>query len=92
MALPPIPSPQQQVLSQQLANLIQQKIKQAGGWIDFATFMHMALYTPGLGYYTGGARKFGSGGDFVTAPEISSLFAKRVALPASRATVLAIYF
>ena len=84
MALPPIPSPQQQVLSQQLANLIQQKIKQAGGWIDFATFMHMALYTPGLGYYAGGARKFGSGGDFVTAPEISSLFSKTMALQAAQ--------
>jgi len=79
MALPPIPSPQQQVLSQQLANLIQQKIKQAGGWIDFATFMHMALYTPGLGYYSGGAKKFGMGGDFVTAPEISPIFAQILA-------------
>ncbi|MGB7815276.1 MAG: SAM-dependent methyltransferase [Methylotenera sp.] len=80
----PIPSLELQVQSQQLANLIQQKIKQAGGWVDFATFMHMALYTPGLGYYSGGARKFGMGGDFVTAPEISPLFAKTLALQAAQ--------
>jgi SAM-dependent MidA family methyltransferase len=75
----PIPSAELQAQSQQLADLIQQKIKQAGGWISFADFMHMALYTPSLGYYAGGARKFGQGGDFVTAPEISPLFAQTIA-------------
>jgi SAM-dependent MidA family methyltransferase len=74
----PIPSAELQAQSQQLADLIQQKIKQAGGWISFADFMHMALYTPSLGYYAGGARKFGQGGDFVTAPEISPLFAQTI--------------
>jgi SAM-dependent MidA family methyltransferase len=85
MALLPIPSAESQALSQQLADLIQQKIKNAGGWIDFATFMQMALYTPGLGYYSGGAKKFGLQGDFVTAPEISPLFAKTIALQAAQA-------
>jgi SAM-dependent MidA family methyltransferase len=80
----PIPSPQAQALSQQLAALIQQKIKNAGGWISFADFMQMALYTPGLGYYAGGAKKFGLAGDFVTAPEISPLFAKTLALQAAQ--------
>ncbi len=79
----PIPNAQSQALSQQLADLIQQKIKDNNGWIDFATFMQMALYTPGLGYYSGGAQKFGDslngGGDFVTAPEISPLFAQTLA-------------
>ena len=84
MALLPIPSPQAQALSQQLSDLIQQKIKNAGGWISFADFMHMALYTPGLGYYSGGATKFGLAGDFVTAPEISPLFAKTLALQAAQ--------
>ena len=84
MALLPIPSPQAQAISQQLSDLIQQKIKNAGGWINFADFMHMALYTPGLGYYSGGAQKFGHAGDFVTAPEISPLFAKTLALQASQ--------
>jgi SAM-dependent MidA family methyltransferase len=84
MASLPISSPESQVLSQQLTNLIQQKIENNNGWIDFATFMHMALYTPGLGYYSGGAKKFGLGGDFVTAPEISPLFAKTLALQAAQ--------
>lgn len=47
--------------------------------ISFARFMEMALYEPGLGYYSGGARKFGGAGDFVTAPEISSLFTQCLA-------------
>ena len=84
MALLPIPSPTAQALSQQLAHLIQQKIKNAGGWINFADFMQMALYTPSLGYYSGGAKKFGLAGDFVTAPEISPLFAKTLALQAAQ--------
>jgi SAM-dependent MidA family methyltransferase len=84
MASLPIPSPAARALSQQLSQLIQQKIKDNNGWIDFATFMHMALYTPNLGYYAGGATKFGHGGDFVTAPEISPLFAQTIALQASQ--------
>lgn len=84
MALLPIPDLESQVISQQLTDLIQQKIKENKGWIDFATFMHMALYTPGLGYYSGGTTKFGMDGDFVTAPEISSLFAKILAPQAAQ--------
>jgi SAM-dependent MidA family methyltransferase len=80
----PIPSPEAQAQSAQLAELIQQKIAQANGWISFAEFMHMALYAPGLGYYAGGAKKFGQGGDFVTAPEISPLFAQTIALQAAQ--------
>lgn len=54
-------------------------IAAAGGWISFADYMQRALYTPGLGYYSAGATKFGAAGDFVTAPEISELFAPLVA-------------
>jgi SAM-dependent MidA family methyltransferase len=79
MASLPITSPEAQAQSAQLADLIRAKIAQAGGWISFAEFMHMALYTPGLGYYAGGVKKFGQGGDFVTAPEISPLFAQTLA-------------
>ncbi len=79
MASLPIPNAQAQAHSQQIAQLIQQKIQQAGGWISFADFMQLALYTPALGYYSGGGKKFGVGGDFVTAPEISPLFAQTVA-------------
>jgi len=47
-----------------------------GEKIPFSTYMERALYTPGVGYYAGGAHKFGPQGDFVTAPEISPLFGK----------------
>ena len=62
--------------SQKLVSLIVNTIKEAGGWIDFAQFMQLALYAPSLGYYSAGSQKFGTGGDFVTAPEISPLFAQ----------------
>ncbi len=82
----PIPTVESQAISQELTLLIQQKITQAGGWISFAEFMHVALYTPGLGYYSGGAKKFADlktgGGDFATAPEISPIFAQTIALQA----------
>ena len=81
--LPP-PSLDSQAISQQLTQLIQQKIKQAGGWISFAEFMQLALYTPGLGYYSGGNQKFGQAGDFVTAPEISPIFAQTIAKQAAQ--------
>ena len=80
MALLPIPNAQQQVHSAQLASHTAEQISAKGGWIPFSDFMHMALYTPRLGYYSGGAVKFGQTGDFVTAPEISPLFAQTIAL------------
>jgi SAM-dependent MidA family methyltransferase len=61
------------------AAMIRAEITLAGGWISFARYMELALYAPGLGYYAAGARKFGAAGDFVTAPEISSLFGQCVA-------------
>jgi len=60
--------------SRQLQSVIREAIESAGGWISFERFMEMALYYPGLGYYNGGATKLGSSGDFITAPEVSSLF------------------
>lgn len=63
---------------------IAQAIDAAGGWLPFDAFMHLALYAPGLGYYAHGSRKFGalpqSGSDFVTAPELSPLFARALAV------------
>jgi SAM-dependent MidA family methyltransferase len=50
------------------------EIREAGGWIGFDRYMETALYAPGLGYYSAGARKLGPGGDFTTAPEVSPLF------------------
>ena len=57
---------------------IRAAVRSAGGWISFARYMELALHAPG-GYYAGGARKFGAGGDFVTAPEMGSLFARTLA-------------
>ena len=67
-----------------LLDLIRQEIAAAGGWLGFDRFMSLALYAPGLGYYAHGSQKFGhlpgSGSDFVTAPELSPLFAKALAV------------
>jgi len=79
MSTLPTPSRDAEEHSLQLQTLIQQSIKKAGGWIDFADFMQLVLYTPQLGYYSAGNQKFGSGGDFVTAPEISALFGQSLA-------------
>jgi SAM-dependent MidA family methyltransferase len=76
----PTPSVEAQKHSQQLITLIQKTINAQKGWISFAEFMHLALYAPSLGYYSAGSQKFGDsktgGGDFVTAPQISPLFAQ----------------
>jgi SAM-dependent MidA family methyltransferase len=59
--------------------LIQERIAAAGGWLPFDQYMQIALYEPGLGYYSAGARKLGAGGDFTTAPEMSPLFGRCLA-------------
>ncbi|MCY7387041.1 MAG: SAM-dependent methyltransferase [Burkholderiales bacterium] len=76
-----LPEPTGEALShtQTCAAMLRDKIAKANGWLSFARFMELALYAPGLGYYTAGARKFGADGDFVTAPEISSLFGQCLA-------------
>ncbi len=79
MAPLPSPPPDAFAHSERLRHLILQDIAQQGGWIPFSRFMELALYAPGLGYYTAGARKFGETGDFVTAPEISPLFGRTLA-------------
>ncbi|MCX7557708.1 SAM-dependent methyltransferase [Xanthomonadaceae bacterium JHOS43] len=65
--------------SDELAALIRAVIEAEGGAIPFSRYMELALYAPGLGYYSAGAQKFGRGGDFVTAPELGPLFAQCVA-------------
>lgn len=75
----PAPSAEALAHSQSLRQHIVRDIEQAGGWITFARYMDLALYAPGLGYYSAGSRKFGQGGDFVTAPEISTLFGQCLA-------------
>lgn len=62
--------------SRWVAEHIAERVAVAGGWLSFAEYMQLALYAPGLGYYSAGANKFGAAGDFVTAPMISPLFAR----------------
>jgi SAM-dependent MidA family methyltransferase len=57
-----------------LSQKIMAEIASNGGWIAFSRYMEMALYEPGMGYYSAGAHKLGTGGDFTTAPELSPLF------------------
>ncbi len=75
----PSPDADSQAHSERVRDHIIDVIDGAGGSIGFAEFMHHALYAKGLGYYHAGATKFGEAGDFVTAPEISTLFGKVLA-------------
>jgi SAM-dependent MidA family methyltransferase len=75
----PLPDPDSVAHSERVAAFIRNSIHEAGGSISFAEFMQHALYAPELGYYSAGAAKFGAGGDFITAPESSPLFAKVLA-------------
>jgi SAM-dependent MidA family methyltransferase len=60
-----------------------------GGWLPFDRYMAAVLYTPGLGYYARPRPLFGAdaraGSDFVTAPELSPLFARALAVQLQQA-------
>lgn len=79
MSALPQPSPDALAHSNKLRDLIYHDIALQDGWIPFSRYMELALYAPGLGYYSAGAHKFGAAGDFVTAPEISPLFGRTLA-------------
>jgi len=81
--LPP-PSDEAAAHSREVAEHIATAILDAGGWIPFDRYLELALYAPGLGYYAAGSRKFGPEGDFVTAPEISPMFARCLAMQAKQ--------
>jgi SAM-dependent MidA family methyltransferase len=76
--LPPL-NADEQAHSQRVVEHIRQFMQQHGGVIGFDAWMRLALYAPGLGYYSAGATKFGGSGDFVTAPEMGSLFSRCIA-------------
>jgi SAM-dependent MidA family methyltransferase len=75
----PVPDADAQAHSEKLIARIVDEIDAAGGQIPFSRYMELALFAPGLGYYSAGASKFGEQGDFVTAPEISPLFSRALA-------------
>lgn len=64
---------------EQVAARLRAIITEAAGWIPFSRFMQFVLYEPGLGYYSTGRVGFGTAGDFVTAPELSPLYARCLA-------------
>jgi SAM-dependent MidA family methyltransferase len=75
-----LPEPPEELkhLSTQLADRIRERIARDGP-MPFSQYMEMALYEPGLGYYSAGLKKFGAGGDFVTAPQLGNVFARCLA-------------
>lgn len=76
----PVPAAAAMAHSQRLQAHIAAEIDAAGGRISFAQYMELVLYAPGLGYYSAGAQKFGANGDFITAPELSPLFGRCLAV------------
>ena len=75
----PALSPEEEAHSRAVTALIHGRVRAAGGWLPFEDFMELALYAPGLGYYSAGSVKLGPDGDFVTAPEVSDLFSRCIA-------------
>ncbi len=75
----PVPSDEALRVSAELSAVIRAEIARADGFLDFARYMELALYAPGLGYYSAGSVKLGPAGDFVTAPEISAVFGRALA-------------
>lgn len=76
----PALTPDEAAHSARLEARVRDEIEQAGDWISFARYMQLALYEPGLGYYSAGAHKLGAAGDFVTAPEVAPVFSRCLAL------------
>lgn len=75
----PEPDAAAQAHSARVTARLRREIEAGGGHITFARYMQLALYEPGLGYYSAGSYKFGPAGDFITAPELSPLFSRCVA-------------
>ncbi len=73
---------------ERLRSLIATRVRAGGGWLAFEDYMQLALHEPGLGYYAGGPAQLGREGDFVTAPELGSLFARCLARFAAAALPL----
>ena len=83
----PLPDADARAHSRRVGSRIRDDIVAAGGWIPFERYMALALYAPGLGYYAAGASKLGAAGDFVTAPEMTPLFARALSTQAANILV-----
>lgn len=79
----PHPSEDAQQISARLSKQIRSSLQRHKS-MSFAQFMHKALYTPELGYYSNHLPKIGQSGDFITAPEISPIFSRCIARQASQ--------
>ena len=76
----PTLTPEQAAHSGQVMAALRDAIQARSGWLPFDDYLRLVLYAPGLGYYSAGSAKFGATGDFVTAPELSGLFARCLAV------------
>jgi SAM-dependent MidA family methyltransferase len=79
---PDLPAPDEHARghSERMRQVLVAAIEAAGGRLPFDAYMNRALYEPGLGYYSAGAQRFGPGGDFTTAPLMTPLFSRTLAL------------
>ncbi len=75
----PLPDDAAREHSARVVERVRDEIAQAGGFIAFTRYMEIVLYEPALGYYVAGARKFGGSGDFITGPELSTLYGAALA-------------
>ena len=75
----PLPDDRALAISDALVAKIRKEIDAGGGWLGFERYMQLALYEPGLGYYSAGSVKLGTGGDFTTAPELGDWLAAALA-------------
>ena len=75
----PLPDDAAREHSARVVGRVREEIAQAGGFIAFTRYMEIVLYEPALGYYVAGARKFGGSGDFITGPELSTLYGAALA-------------
>ena len=82
----PWPEPDSEALahSARVVERVQTEIEGRGGVLPFERYMDLVMYEPGLGYYVSGTQKFGRQGDFVTAPELGSLYGRCVARQAAQ--------
>ncbi len=84
-AILPEPDAAARAHSEKVAAHLRALLDSNGGWLSLHDYMRVVLYAPGLGYYMAGTQKFGRDGDFITAPELTPLYAQTWAMPIAEA-------